>query len=94
MSEEDGYAVIDAAEVPLSEMFGYASTPFFYARKSRIHNGILTLPPCSKRVQADLIKKHEEEKRTASTLMNTNTPLSKEHLSLLTQKEHSSGGSW
>ncbi|MEC7986296.1 MAG: elongation factor G [Myxococcota bacterium] len=62
MNEEDGYATIDA-EVPLSEMFGYATV----LRSSTQGKAEFTMEfsrylPAPKSVQDDLIKKYQEEK--------------------------------
>jgi elongation factor G len=62
MSEEEGYAMIDA-EVPLSEMFGYATV----LRSSTQGKAEFTMEfsrylPAPRNVQEDLIKKHLDEK--------------------------------
>jgi len=62
MSEEEGYAMIDA-EVPLSEMFGYATV----LRSSTQGKAEFTMEfsrflPAPRGVQEELIKKHLEEK--------------------------------
>ena len=65
-TEEDGYAMIDA-EVPLSEMFGYATVLRSSTQgKAEFSMEFSRFLPAPKSVQEILIKKHQEEKANAN----------------------------